>query len=94
VQQVVQDGDLGFTGLDDDPDDAVIIAGFKAVRTKPLTRAKKQASKLIATERAACEHAFAHLKKWRILTKLRLAAPHATTLLRAPLVLTNLEVAR
>ncbi|MBZ9643425.1 hypothetical protein [Streptomyces sp. PSKA30] len=34
---------------------------------------------MIAAERAACEHAFAHLKNWRILTKLRLDARHATT---------------
>ncbi|MET9914877.1 transposase family protein [Streptomyces sp. NPDC006476] len=86
--------DLGFTGLDDDPDNPVIITGFKAARTKPLTTAKKQVYKLIAAERAACEHAFAHLKNWRILAKLRLDVRHATTLLRALLVLTNLEVAR
>lgn len=64
--------DLGFPSLDDDPDNPVIITGFKAARTKPLTTAKKQINKLIAAERAACEHAFAHLKNWRILTKLRL----------------------
>ncbi|MER5687990.1 transposase family protein [Streptomyces sp. NPDC002205] len=86
--------DLGFTGLDDDPDDPVIITGFKAARTKPLTPTKKQVNKLIAAEHAACEHAFAHLKNWRILTKLRLDARHATTLLRALLVLANLEVTR
>ncbi|MCF0082175.1 hypothetical protein LZ269_33115 [Streptomyces lomondensis] len=86
--------DLGFTGLDDDPDNPVIITGFKAARTKPLTTAKKQVNKLIAAERAACEHAFAHRKNWRILTKLRLDARHATTLLRALLVLTNLEITR
>jgi len=36
----------------------------------------------------------AHLKNWRILTKLRLDVRHATTLLRALLVLTNIEIAR
>lgn len=87
-------GDLGFVGLDTTPDDPVLVTGFKAARNKPLTRAKKEANKLIAAERAACEHAFAHLKNWRILTKLRLSARHATTLLRALLVLTNTEVAR
>ncbi|GGX31521.1 IS5/IS1182 family transposase [Streptomyces lomondensis] len=40
------------------------------------------------------EHGFAHLKNWRILTKLRTAPAHATQLLRALLVLTNLEVSR
>ncbi|MBL3671726.1 transposase [Streptomyces sp. M2CJ-2] len=87
-------GDLGFTGLDDDVDNPVVITGYKAARTKPLTKAKKQVNKLIASVRAVCEHAFAHLKNWRILTKLRLSARYATTLLRALLVLTNTEVAR
>ncbi|WP_406723600.1 transposase family protein [Streptomyces sp. GD-15H] len=87
-------GDLGFTGLDDDVDNPVVITGYKAARTKPLTSAKRQVNKLIASVRAVCEHAFAHLKNWRILTKLRLSARYATTLLRALLVLTNTEVAR
>jgi hypothetical protein len=43
---------------------------------------------------AVCEHAFAHLKNWRIITKLRLHVRHATSLLRGLLVLTNIEVAR
>ncbi len=87
-------GDLGFTGLDDDVDNPVVITGYKTARTKPLTSAKKQVNKLIASVRAVCEHAFAHLKNWRILTKLRLSTRYATTLLRALLVLTNIEVAR
>ncbi|CAL9404393.1 transposase family protein [Streptomyces sp. enrichment culture] len=33
-------GDLGFTGLDDAPDNPVAITGYKAARTKPLTPAK------------------------------------------------------
>ncbi len=87
-------GDLGFTGLDDDPDNPVVITGYKAARTKPLTSAKKQVNKLIASVRTVCEHAFTHLKNWRVLTKLRLHVRHATALLRALLVLTNIEVAR
>ncbi|MBJ6636707.1 transposase family protein [Streptomyces sp. I5] len=87
-------GDLGFIGLDDGVDNPVVITGYKAARTKPLTSAKEQVNKLIASVRAVCEHAFAHLKNWRILTKLRLHVRHATTLLRALLVLTNLEVTR
>ncbi|MFE4413097.1 transposase family protein [Streptomyces sp. NPDC056821] len=87
-------GDLGFTGLDDDPDNPVVITGYKAARTKPLTKAKKQVNKLIASVRAVCEHTFAHLKNWRILTKLRLSPRYATTLLRALLILTNIEAAR
>ncbi|MET8102638.1 hypothetical protein ABZV29_40430 [Streptomyces sp. NPDC005236] len=40
----------------------MIVTGFEAARTKPLTTAKKQSTKLIAAERAAREHVFAHLK--------------------------------
>ncbi len=40
------------------------------------------------------EHGFADLKNWRVLTKLRLNAKHATILLRALLVLTNAETSR
>jgi hypothetical protein len=40
------------------------------------------------------EHGFAALKNWRILTRLRLSPARATTLLRALLVLTNLETGR
>jgi hypothetical protein len=87
-------GDLGFVGLDDDPDNPVVITGYKAAGTKPLTSAKKQVNKLIASVRAVCEHAFARLKNGRILTKLRLSPRYATTLLRALLVLTKTEVAR
>ncbi|MEU6420998.1 transposase family protein [Streptomyces spiralis] len=87
-------GDLGFIGMDDGVDNPVVITGYKAARTKPLTSAKKQVNKLIASVRAVCEHAFAHLKNWRILSKLRLHVRHTSTLLRALHVLTNLEVTR
>ncbi|MFE7242961.1 hypothetical protein [Streptomyces sp. NPDC057580] len=39
---------------------------------------KKQVNKLSASVRAVCEHAFAHQKNWRIITKLRLHVRHAT----------------
>ncbi|MEU1447889.1 hypothetical protein ACFWBS_49830 [Streptomyces mirabilis] len=39
-------------------------------------------------------HPFAALKNWRILTRLRLNPTRATNLLRALLVLTNLETSR
>jgi hypothetical protein len=81
--------DLGFVGLDDDPDNPVIVTGRKATRGKPLTAAQKEANKLVNRERAANEHGFADLKNWRILTKVRMNPRHATTLLRALLVLTN-----
>ncbi|MCX5527971.1 hypothetical protein OG342_34820 [Streptomyces bobili] len=44
---------------------------------------------MVGRERAAGEHGFTHLKSWRILTKVRMNARHATTLLRALLVLAN-----
>lgn len=71
----------------------MVITDYKATRTKPLIPAKGRVNELIASVRAVCEHAFAHLKNWRILTKLRLHVRHATTLLRALLVLTNIEIA-
>ncbi|WP_343236471.1 transposase family protein [Streptomyces sp. NEAU-S7GS2] len=86
--------DLGFLGLDDDPDNPVIITGYRAARGRRLTTAQKEANKLVARERAANEHGFADLKNWRVLTKLRLGARHATALLRALLVLTRAEVSR
>jgi hypothetical protein len=86
--------DLGFVGLDDDPDNPVIVTGRKATRGKPLTTAQKEANKLVSRERAANEHGFADLKNWRILTKVRMNAKHVTQLLRALLVLTNAEVSR
>ncbi len=87
--------DLGFVGLDDDPDDApVIITGRKATRSHRLTDAEKEANRLVSRERAAVERGFANLKSWRILTEVRMNAHHATTLLRALLVLANREVRR
>jgi hypothetical protein len=86
--------DLGFVGLDDAPGDPVILTGRRATRGHPLTAAQKEANRLVSRERAANEHGFADLKNWRILTKVRMNARHATTLLRALLVLTNAEVQR
>ncbi|BFV61244.1 IS5/IS1182 family transposase [Kitasatospora sp. CMC57] len=86
--------DLGFVGLDEDPDDPVAVTGRRATRGRPLTAAQKEANRLVSRERAANEHGFADLKNWRILTKVRMNARHATTLLRALLVLTNAEVQR
>jgi hypothetical protein len=86
--------DLGFVGLDDDPDNPVVITGRRATRTRALTSAEKEANRLVARERAAAEHGFADLKNWRILTRLRMSPAEATPLLRALLVLTNLEVTR
>ncbi|MEU7665432.1 hypothetical protein [Streptomyces lincolnensis] len=50
--------------------------------------------RLVSRERAVVEHDFANLKTWRILTRARMNAHHATTLLRALLVLATCEVQR
>ncbi|MET9444118.1 transposase family protein [Streptomyces sp. NPDC006610] len=72
----------------------MIVTGFSASRTHKLTPDQKEANRVLAVGRAPVEHGFAHLKNWRILTKPRTAAADATQLLRALLVLTNLEVSR
>jgi hypothetical protein len=87
-------GDLGFTALDDDKDHPVIITGKRATRNKPLTRAQKEANKLVSRERAANEHAFSDLKNWRVLAKVRMRARHGTALVRALMVLTQAQVTR
>ncbi|MFI6475958.1 transposase family protein [Streptomyces sp. NPDC050516] len=86
--------DLGFCGLDDDVRDPVVVTGFKAARYRKLTTGEKDANRVVAAGRAPVEHGFAHLKNWRTLTKLRTDPARATRLLRALLVLTNLEVHR
>jgi hypothetical protein len=87
--------DLGFVGLDDSAPDAdpAVITGYKAARNRPLTRGQKLSNKALAAVRAPVEHGFAHLK-WRVLGKVRTDPKWATALVRAPLVLTNREVAR
>ncbi|MFG2648985.1 transposase family protein [Streptomyces sp. NPDC048436] len=84
--------DLGFRGLDNDIRDPVIVTGFTATRTHRLTPGQKTANRVLATGRAPVEHGFAHLKNWRTLTKLRTDPSRAPQLLRALLVLTNLEI--
>ncbi|WAP56558.1 transposase family protein [Streptomyces sp. S465] len=80
--------------LDNDVLDPVIVTGCHAGRTHKLTSGQKNANRVIAVGRAPVEHGFAHLKNWRVLTKLRTDPARATCLLRALLVLTNLEVHR
>lgn len=86
--------DLGFRGLDNDILDPVIVTGYTAGSTHKLTPGQKDANRVLAVGRAPVEHGFAHLKNWRTLTKLRTDPARATQLLRALLVLTNLEVNR
>ncbi|WP_243762183.1 hypothetical protein [Streptomyces sp. Tu 3180] len=74
--------------------DPVIVTGYAASRTHKLTLGEKEADRVLAVGRAPVEHDSAHLKNWRTLTKLRTDPARATRLLRALLVLTNLEVNR
>ena len=86
--------DLGFTGLDPDPGDPVIITGCKSTRTSKTTPAQRQANQALSAARAPVEHGFSDLKNWRILTRLRLDPARATTVLRALLVLTRQHTTR
>ncbi|WP_275695740.1 transposase family protein [Streptomyces noursei] len=72
----------------------MIVTGYQATRARKLTPGEKEANRVLAAARAPVEHGFGHLKTWRILTKLRTDPTRATDLLRALLVLTNLEVNR
>ncbi|MER6719823.1 transposase family protein [Streptomyces halstedii] len=63
-------------------------------RTHKLIAGQREANRVLAVGRAPVDHGFAHLKNWRILTKLRTDPTRATQLLRALLVLTNLAVNR
>jgi DDE superfamily endonuclease len=86
--------DLGFTGLDPDPADPVIITGYKSTRTCKTTPAQRQANQALSAARAPVEHGFSDLKHWRTLTRLRLSPGKATILLRALLVLTRQHTTR
>jgi DDE superfamily endonuclease len=88
--------DRCHTRLDDQPHThPTVIAGRRGSRNHTLTPAEKHVNNLIAAERATNEHAHAHLKNWRILTRLRHDhRDHATTLIRALLVLTAAEINR
>jgi hypothetical protein len=86
--------DPGFTGLDPDPEDPVIITGYKATRASKTTPAQRHANQAISAARAPAGHAFSDLKNWRALTRLRLSPANATTLLRALLVLTRQHATR
>ncbi|TQJ46475.1 MULTISPECIES: hypothetical protein [Streptomyces] len=83
--------DLGFLGLDDDGDDPVVVTGSKNTR-RPQARIRREGGQPGSGRRTRpLERGFAHLKNWRILTKLRTDPARATHLFRALLVLTNIE---
>ena len=84
----------GFTGLDPDPGDPVIITGCESTRTSKTTPAQRQANQALSAARAPVEHGFSDLKNWRILTRLRLDPARATIVLRALLVLTRQHTTR
>jgi hypothetical protein len=86
--------DLGFTGLDPDPENPVIITGYKSTSARKTTPAQRQANQALSAARAPVEHGFSDLKNWRNLTRLRLDPGKATTLLRALLVLTRQHTTR
>ncbi|MEQ0558972.1 transposase family protein [Amycolatopsis sp. NEAU-NG30] len=69
----------------------VVLTPYKAEARRPLTKAQKQANAVFSAMRCAVEGGFAALKHWHILDTLRLHPRHATTLLRALLVLTQHE---
>jgi len=58
--------------MDPDPGDAVIITGYKAIRTSKLTPAQRHANQALSAARAPVEHSFSDLKNWRILIRVRL----------------------
>ncbi|MEV6058014.1 hypothetical protein [Streptomyces sp. NPDC052107] len=53
-----------------------------------------EVNRILAAGRAPVERGFAHLKNWRILTKLRTDHARATHLLRALLILTDIEASK
>jgi DDE superfamily endonuclease len=87
--------DRVHTRLDDQPEQPTVITGRRGCRNHQLTWAEKTVNTLLSIERAGNEHAHAHLKNWRFLTRLRHGWRHdATTLLRALLILTQAEINR
>ncbi|MFI1165808.1 transposase family protein [Streptomyces sp. NPDC020801] len=72
----------------------VSVTGLTATRAHKLRPGQKDADRVLATRHAPVEHSFAHPGNWRTLTKLRADPARDTHLLRALLVLTNLDVDR
>ncbi|WNF66019.1 transposase family protein [Streptomyces violaceus] len=68
-----------------------VVTGCKATHARRLASAEEEANRVLAAGRVPVERGFAHLKNWRILTKLRTDPAHATHLFGALLILTNIE---
>jgi hypothetical protein len=75
-------------------DQPTILTGRRPAAKHPLTPAQHTTNQLINRERVPVEHAFAHLKNWRILNRLRANHHHTTQLLRALHILTTTEIQR
>lgn len=88
--------DRAHTRLDDQPDNPTVMVGRRACRNHKLTKAEELVNALLSAERVGNEHAHAHLKNWRGITRLRHGwmRDNATTLLRALLTLTRQEINR
>ncbi|WP_405876297.1 MULTISPECIES: hypothetical protein [unclassified Streptomyces] len=69
------------------------MRGKAGVAEQAVGRRRQASEPAGSRERAANEHGFADPKNWRALTKLRLNANYATTLLRT-LLPTNAEMSR
>lgn len=69
----------------------IVLTPYKAEVNRPVTDPQKTANTVLNGVRSKVEGGFAALKTWRVLDKLRLHTRHATTLLRALLVLTQHE---
>ncbi|WP_409497455.1 transposase [Amycolatopsis sp. cmx-11-12] len=71
--------------------DQIVLTPYKAEVNRPVTDPQRTANTVLNGLRSRVETGFATLKTWRILNKLRLHTRHASTLLRALLVLIQHE---
>ncbi|MFF0449639.1 hypothetical protein ACFYT4_25050 [Streptomyces sp. NPDC004609] len=54
-----------MAGLDDDPNDPVVVTGYKATHARKLSISQKGADRARAAGRAPVERGFARLRNWR-----------------------------
>ncbi|WP_327588944.1 hypothetical protein OHA25_19385 [Nonomuraea sp. NBC_00507] len=84
---------LGFAGLEDNPDDPVVITGRKAARNGPDPG--RQAGQPANQQRTRAGRArLRRPEDWRILTKVRMHGADATKILRALMVLVTTQTTR